>query len=170
MHRDFSIGNIIIADGFAGAALPDSCTYISGWATAEQVTPDRRSCRTNELTGIYAFMDLSVLDGEPHTISSDLESLAMIILFLACDLRPPWATSRTPAEMLAHRRAHLLLSCGWRTLCREYMQPSRAADVLKGAAQRLHALFWGSAHDDDRYKQDITPQQFLAALELPNAE
>ena len=112
----------------------------------------------------------SVLDGEPHTMSSDLESLAMIILYLACDLRAPWAASRTTAKTFSYKQSHLLLSSGWAKLRRDYMQPSGAAGVLKDAAQRLHALFWGSAHHDDRYKPDVTPQQILAALEPPGAQ
>ncbi len=163
VHRDLSLGNLIIALGHGEPILPDGHTYIIDWATAVRTTPNCKACGPGELTGTYVYMALSVLEGHAHTTSSDLESLAMIVVHLACDTRAPWAWATTADTMLDVKGSQLRLR--WDALCRDYMKPR--GTVPRDAAQRLHALFWPSTAPCAvrRYNANVTPQQFLDALQ-----
>ena len=165
VHRDLSLGNIIIDLDYNEDSLPDGSTYVIDWATAQQVVPGRKNCSTRQLTGTYIFMGLTVLRGLPHTTSSDLESLAMVLVHLACDMHAPWSWMITPDHVRPEKESKLLAPWSWRELCDVYMQPG----ILRDAAQQLHGLFWGSKDpaDEGGYNTKVTPEQFLDALRLP---
>ncbi len=165
VHRDISLGNLIVTCDHEVTDTSGWTTHILDWVTAEETAPDS-AAPPEQLTGTLAFMAISVLRGLPHTVSSDLEAIALIAVFLAADASVPWASQRTPTAVLDCKELHLLLSFRWTELY-DQMQPS----LLKDAAAALHQLFWADFKCPAGYNTKVTPQQVRRIFEslLPDA-
>ena len=85
LHRDISIGNIIHHGDAHEACLIDFGTAVKapmGSFTAETA---------QSITGTCTYMARSVLEDGAYTLSSELESLMYVIVFLAVDGAAHWA-------------------------------------------------------------------------------
>ena len=90
----WDIGNLII----------DPVTYLTEFATvASAPTSHYSALSTNSITGTSAFVARSVLQGQGYTVSSELESLMYVTVFLALSDVVRWAKSPTSPSALAFK-------------------------------------------------------------------
>ncbi|RPD56991.1 hypothetical protein L227DRAFT_479948, partial [Lentinus tigrinus ALCF2SS1-6] len=100
LHRDISVGNILIVDkpseGYAGFLhdfdyasmsedVPDeSFAHLDGQALAEKLMAAMDGGNLKERTGTYYFMAISqlILSGSPHGVHHDLESIFWVLIWV----------------------------------------------------------------------------------------
>ncbi len=159
VHRDISLGNLIVTCDHGVTETSGWSTHLLDWATAQKMVPGQKDVEPQQLTGTLAFMAMSVLQGLPHSVSSDLESIALIAVFLAADTHVPWALMRTPQAVLDSKELHLTRQGRW-SLLFDQMQPS----LLKEAAQALRQLFWADNKCPDGYNTKVSPKKIRGIL------
>ena len=162
LHRDLSLGNIIVLPEDLEQAMEDGGgieAYLLDLATARRA-PGGQLASTSclELTGTPLFMAISILEGGPHTVSSDLESLFLLLVFLGCRGHVHWANAR-PEWREAGALKLLALTPG--ELFFEKYVHQRCRPDLFGAVQRLQKLFFVPS-----YNREVTVPQFLSALNV----
>ncbi len=95
LHRDLSLGNIIVVEETLERAMLEGKldgAYLLDLATAREAPGGRlASTSIEELTGTPLFMAIGILEGEPHTVSTDLESLFMVLVYLGFCGHVHWA-------------------------------------------------------------------------------
>lgn len=160
LHRDISVGNIIVVPGILEQALKEGRldgAYLLDFATARKA-PGGQLASTNvmELTSTPLFMAISILEGCPHTASSDLESLFFLLIFLGCNGHVHWANTRPGWREAAALKMFALLP--GRDYFEKYMQQRCRRDLLR-MVERLHKLFFMP-----KYNKEVTVPQFLKAL------
>lgn len=103
-------------------------------------------------------MSLAILDGQPHSVCTELESLLYSMLYAATRGRLHWG-------------AYLHTDCAARDAKLAAMAIDNETDskvvsrihdsLLKGVAKRLHALFFESG----KCLQDVQCEDFIAAID-----
>lgn len=112
------------------------------------------------ITGTPAWAPYSLLLGQPHTMSTQLEGLFISLVHIACDGRG------CGQDMLASMDLQ-----SWAGLrCRQFATPEmmgekRMAQALLPLVRRLHGLFWKLPDGGllRHYQQDVTCEQVLQA-------
>jgi serine/threonine protein kinase len=166
LHRDISLGNIVLVAGDAGEQEGESSApreaLLLDFVTAREApsgrvlpTSNSSSSSGEELTGTTLFMAYSVMQGEGHTVSSDLESLFLVLLFIATAGRVHWLNARLGTSAAAALKLEALLGD------KGYMRFTRCRckEDLVLAVDRLRALFF-----KPDYNTEVDVQQFLKAL------
>lgn len=163
-HGDLSLGNIIVTCNYGEQGTGGWETFVLDWVTMRKEQPEEQ-VDPRATTGTLTFMALSVMRGYVNTVSSDLESLALVLIFLASRAHCPWALKQRLDDSLAYKVASLTNQLQWRNFADKEIQPG----PLKNVADSLHQLFWGpSCHTEymDNYNNDVSPEEFLQALSL----
>lgn len=165
-HGDLSLGNMIITRSHDAQDGSSWDFYLLDWVTLQPAKPAEKA-NTLEITGTLTYMAISVLSGFANTVSSDLESLALVLIFLAAKGSCPWVNSRQWDESRYSKAYHL--GPAWKLFADEYL----GKGPLREAAQRLRALFWASDKSfhghQEHYNVQVSPAEFLQALDLPAA-
>ena len=163
-HGDISLGNLIVVCSHQ-QNISDCKTYVLDWVTMrKEQQGEMAECK--EATGTLTFMAISVLEGFANTISADLESLALILIFLAGRAQCDWAFVQHVKISSNVKQVSLMQPKQWRRWADSRIQ----SDTLRHAADRLRDLFWGSSHSTaylDNYNDAVRPSQFLQALQEP---
>jgi Fungal protein kinase len=159
LHRDVSLGNLIIVpEEISGALMEGSISgaYLLDLATARRAPGGQVSSSSiRELTGTPLFMACSILEGKPHTVSSDLESLLLLLIYLGCNGHVHWANTLVGSRGALSCKVHALTPGE----CFEKYVRKRCRPDLLPAVDRLHALFFFSV-----YNQQVTVAHFQSAL------
>ncbi|KAG5192577.1 kinase-like domain-containing protein, partial [Tribonema minus] len=129
IHRDISIGNIVV--GSSSSSSEETSAYLIDFATALAETSQSSDPET--ITGTYIFMACQVMLTGVHSIKTDLESLFLVLLYLACDERVPWA--RAPSRRMSCALKIQALTMSHDTLF------AQTRDDLLPAVTSLHELF-----------------------------
>ena len=145
-HRDISIGNLI----HCGDA---QTTFLVDFGTA--VLAPRGRHLTDGVTGTSTFIARSVLEGEGYTLSSELESLMYIVIFLAVDGVAHWGNKPVGPWALAFK-----VQCFAEQASFERYIVQRCRTDLLEVVKRLRNLFW-----QPTYQSNITALQFQQALQ-----
>lgn len=159
LHRDVSLGNLMIMPETLRQALKQGKAdgaYLLDFATARHAPGGQyRSSSSHGVTGTPLFMACSILDNKAHTVSSDLESLLLVLIYLACKGHVHWANCRLLSrEALALKAYALSVDSAFHQHIEDRCLPG-----LLPAVTRLRKLFFVPD-----YKVDVTVEQFLAAL------
>ena len=84
LHKDVSVGNLIYYGD-------DQSTFLIDFGTAVLApTSCFSAVGPQSITGTSTFIARSVLEGEGYTLSSELESLMYVLVFLAVDSAAHW--------------------------------------------------------------------------------
>ena len=164
LHRDISLGNLIVP----AEPLSANDGLVEGWS-ADALLLDFATARDApggevpsggmpQLTGTPLFMACSILQGEKHTVSSDLESLFYMLLFLACKGHVHWANSSLWSREALSCKVHSVMVEEYfdlyvRQRCAK-VQPALLAPI-----DRLQKLFFAPA-----YNRKVSVEEFLKAL------
>ena len=97
LHRDISIGHLVYYDD-------PPVTYLVDFGTAVRAPTGHYSAlSTNSITGTSAFVARSALQCQGYTVSSELESLMYVTVFLGLSGVVRWAKSPTSSSALAFK-------------------------------------------------------------------
>ena len=119
------------------------------------------------LTGTLTCMALSVLEGRPHTVSSELEAVGYSLMTIAA------------GGQLADAFGFTCQSTSQMCIARRGMMMGRRDDVLHGVPERLHGfvrsirdLFFPreGAQGERVYKENVTVAQFEAVCRAHGAQ
>lgn len=99
-------------------------------------------------------MAISILEGEPHTVSSDLESLFLVLIYLGCRGHVHWANVQPRWRSASALRAIALTEPYFDKYVRERGRPE-----LLPVVDRLQKLFFVP-----KYNRNVTVPEFLRAL------
>ncbi len=149
LHRDISFGNLIYHGD-------DQSTFLIDFGTAV-VAPTGRFLAVNprSITGTPTFIARSVLAGEGYTVSSELESLMYVFVFMAVDGAAHWGNKYIGATAL-----HAKVAIFYEQESFEKYVLRRCRSDLVQAVKRLRNLFWRPT-----YQRSVTPLQFCQALQ-----
>lgn len=157
VHRDVSIGNIVVTDSAEEDGITEQVLLID-FATARSLATEQNEHDSSALTGTSLFMACSVLDGEPHSTCSDLESLFLVLLFLACGGHVHWAnTIVCSREARDSKKAVLKVQEDFE----RYVLPKCNKRDLRPSVISLHALFFRP-----HYNRNVVAETFLHALQV----
>jgi serine/threonine protein kinase len=156
VHRDVSIGNIVVID--SGEDGITEQVLLIDFATARSLATEQNEHDPSALTGTSLFMACSVLDGEPHSTCSDLESLFLVLLYLACGGHVHWAnTIVCSREARDSKKAVLKVQEDFE----RYVLPKCSRSDLRPFVISLHALFFRP-----HYNRSVVAETFLHALQV----
>ena len=149
LHRDISVGNLV----YHGH---DQSTYLIDFGTAV-VAPTGcfAAVGPQSITGTSTFIARSVLEGEGYTLSSELESLMYVLVFLAVNGAAHWGNKPIGPAALDVKVA----TFSEQESFEKYVIQRCRSDLMQ-AVKRLRNLFW-----QPTYKRSITPWQFCQALQ-----
>lgn len=149
LHRDISIGNIIYHGDARMAYLIDFGTAVkapTGCFTA--VTE-------HSITGTSTYMARSVLEGGAYSVSSELESLMYVMVFLAVSGHAHWGNKPIGAAALAFK-----VQCfGEQQSFETFVLQRCRLDMVK-VVRGLRDLFWLPT-----YQYGVTAAQFQTVLQ-----
>jgi serine/threonine protein kinase len=155
VHRDVSIGNIVVIDSDEELGTTGQVLLID-FATARSLPTEQHEHDPSVLTGTSLFMACSVLDGEPHSTSSDLESLFLVLLYLACGGHVHWAnTIVCSREARDSKKAVLKVAEDFE----RYVLPKCSRSDLRSCVTSLHALFF-----KPQYNRNVDANAFMTML------
>eukprot|EP00611_Tribonema_gayanum_P024732 TRINITY_DN5513_c0_g1_i1.p1 TRINITY_DN5513_c0_g1~~TRINITY_DN5513_c0_g1_i1.p1 ORF type:complete len:620 (+),score=52.61 TRINITY_DN5513_c0_g1_i1:98-1957(+) len=167
IHRDLSHGNIIvvdaemssITDGTSEGMRHTPAAYLIDLATAQSLPPEADVVaqeHPQSHVGTCVFMAQSVEKGEPHSISSDLESLFLVLVYVTCSGHVYWG-NRLPHTTSAFDAKVSALSTHARF--EECIVPKCREDLLP-QVRALHRLFYLP-----EYNTNVDHAAFLVALQ-----
>jgi len=145
IHRDVSIGNIVIIE----SAQQETHAYLLDFATALAESDQQYDPET--ITGTYIFMACQVMLTGVHSVQTDLKSLFLVLLYLACDEHLPWA--RAPTCKISRALKSEALKLRHQTLF------AQSREDLRPAVASLHGLFFTPSSTNA-----VTPAAFLHRL------
>lgn len=149
LHRDISIGNIIHHGDACEACLID-------FGTAVKVpTGSFTVVSAHSMTGTSTFMARSVLEGGAHTLSSELECLMYVIVFLAVNGAAHWGKKPVGPAALSFK----VQSFSEQESFERYVVRRCRPDLVK-VVRRLRNLFWKPT-----YHRGVTEAEFQQALQ-----
>ena len=155
VHRDVSIGNIVVSDPGEGDDIVGQALLID-FATARSLLTEQDEHDPSSITGTSLFMACSVLDGEPHSSCSDLESLFLVLLYLACGGHVHWAnTIVCSREARDSKKAVLKVQEDFE----RYVLPKCSRNDLRSSVISLHTLFFRP-----RYNRNVDANAFMNML------
>eukprot|EP00611_Tribonema_gayanum_P029913 TRINITY_DN8157_c0_g1_i1.p1 TRINITY_DN8157_c0_g1~~TRINITY_DN8157_c0_g1_i1.p1 ORF type:complete len:741 (-),score=196.48 TRINITY_DN8157_c0_g1_i1:256-2478(-) len=138
VHRDISIGNIMIVDAAGQGGEEWGRAFVVDFATACPV-PAHPVGDNSVLTGTSVFMACSVMAGEPHSLSSDLESLFLVFVYVVSGGHVHWGNEvMSDAAARALKVEALHTKAGFQ----RYVVPRCKRPDLLSTLQSLHALFY----------------------------
>lgn len=150
LHRDISVGNLV----YCGE---DQETFLIDFGAARDADVAQS---LQSITGTSTFIARSVLEGEGYSLSSELESLMYVLVFLAVNGVAHWANQRVrPAALLSTKVASFAENESFN----RYVVKRCRSDLV-GVVERLQKLFWQPS-----YQRNISPEQFHEALILKSA-
>jgi len=149
LHRDISVGNLIYYGD-------DQSTFLIDFDTAV-VAPTGRFLAVDpqSITGTSTFIARSVLEGEGYTLSSELESLMYVLVFLAVDGAVHWGNMPIGSTALDVKVATFYEQQSFE----KYVLQRCRSDLMQ-VVKRLRKLFW-----QPTYQHSVTPLQFRQALQ-----
>lgn len=153
LHRDISVGNLI----YHGE---DQETFLIDVGTAVVAPTGQFSAVSlQSITGTSTFIARSVLEGEGYCLSSELESLMYVLVFLAVGGVAHWGNKRIGPSALDAKVATFAEYEGFN----KYVIKRCRSDLVE-VVKKLRNLFWQPS-----YQRSITPEQFREALGLQPA-
>jgi hypothetical protein len=150
LHRDISVGNVMRltdAEGNTTAMLLDL-------ATCRRMQHNAVASPSDAITGTALFAPCSVLRGKPHTLSSDLESLQLLLTFLAVRGVVHWGGLPLYCKDNLARKVQAFTEPDFQTLI---VQRCRAD--LVASVKSLRDLFY-----KPHYNEAVTMEMFKMAL------
>ena len=147
-HRDISIGNLI----YHGDGLD---TFLIDFGTAVTAPSGCNSAVGTSITGTCTFIARGVLEGEGYSLSSELESLMYVTVFLAVAGHAHWG-NKPIGSVAVSVRVHCFIE---QESFEKYIV-RRCRPDLVGVVRRLRNLFWQPV-----YQRNVTALQFQQALQ-----
>ena len=149
--------------GLEACKLPDlswCLQRIEGydWAEPRSAPDSPMSVNVWRITGTLLYAPLSVLRGEPHTVSSQLEGLFLSVLNLSCN-------GNTHARGIRSHELDFWEALRSGALTRlQLMESNRIFPHMKPLVHALHDLFypWEAGAKCRRYRQDVSPSEVRA--------
>ncbi len=149
LHRDISVGNLIYYGDDQSTLLIDFGTaVVAPTGCFSAVGPQ-------SITGTSTFIARSVLEGEGYTLSSELESLMYVLVFLAVDGAAHWGNKPIGPAAWDVKVA----TFSEQESFEKYVLRRCRSDLMQ-VVKRLRNLFW-----QPTYQRSITPWQFCQALQ-----
>ena len=130
LHRDISIGNIVYHRS------PGSACLINYGSAVSAPTESFKTMTPNSITGTTTFMARRVLEGRGYSLSSELQSLMYVTIYLAVEGLAHWANKPVGSMALAFKVQTFADKEGDKFVMR-CCHPD-----LMGAVLRLWQLFW----------------------------
>lgn len=147
LHIDISVGNLIYYD-------EPPITYLVEFGTAVRAPGGHYlPLSPNNITGTRAFMARDVLQCKGYTVSSELESLMYVAVFLALSGVVRWAKSSNRSALAFKTESF----CDQENFEQHVLRRCRKDLVV--VVQRLQDLFWKPT-----YQRNVTALQFQQAL------
>jgi len=149
LHRDISVGNLIYYGD-------DQSTFLIDFGTAVVASAGCLSAMgPYSITGTCTFIARSVLEGEGYSLSSELESLMYVLVFLAVDGAAHWGNKPIGPAALDVKVA----TFGEQESFDKYVLRRCRSDLMQ-AVKRLRNVFW-----EPTYQRNITTLQFCQAVQ-----
>ena len=150
VHRDISVGNVMHLTGAEG----DTKGMLLDFATCRRMQHEDVQSPADAITGTALFAPCSVPRGKPHTLLSDLESLQLLLTFLAVRGVVHWGGWPLGCKDNLAKKVQAFTEPDFQTLI---MQRCRAD--LVASVKSLRDLFY-----KPQYNEAVTVEMFIMAL------